>query len=478
MGPIDYSTNVQQPFQAALQGFSGGLAVKQALDAQEQAAIQKQAAQQMQRDVIAFANNPNRSASDYSSMIAKYPQLSEHYKRAFDVENPEKKANQVSQLSQVFAAVQSGKPDVAVELLQRQADASRASGDTKGAAGTEAMLRLVKMNPQGAQTAIGLALHAATGDDKFAEVLSKLGVEQRAAAKAPAELATAQANAVKTGAEATTAVVTAQNAPAKQQADIAATVAGTDEKRAQIKNISSQIVERAGRLGLDRDKFVADTQLRIAELNQKAGELPEGARKTVDDAAATGVASEQSVRQYTDLANRLTTQLGASWGAGGSAAEWLKKATGSQDAVTALRQEYTRIATTGVLKMLPPGPASDKDIQLAREGVPPATASPQVMAGYLRGMAKLAAYDAAMNSAKAEWVAQNKHQGNATRDLNVSGVQVPKGMTFAEFARQVVERKAAEITTQSTIQGASYGEWANRPAGAAVPNEQRPAGMD
>ena len=87
MGPIDYSTDVQTPFQAALQGFKDGAAVRQVRTQQDQQQVQLQQQQQMQTDLRALSTNPTPDA--VARMSVRYPQLSEQFKRSYDMLKPE-----------------------------------------------------------------------------------------------------------------------------------------------------------------------------------------------------------------------------------------------------------------------------------------------------------------------------------------------------------------------------------------------------
>jgi hypothetical protein len=238
-------------------------------------------------------------------------------------------------------------------------------------------------------------------------------------------------------------------------------------KKADLENkeLISKAADRYARLGLDIDTFTTGTKIKIAELRQKFGELPDDARKLVNEGAVTAAGAEQAVAQYADLAQKIDG-LGGSWGAGSTAHEFLKRATGSEDAISGLKREYTRMASTGVLKLLPPGPASDKDVALAREGIPNANSSPEVMASYLRGMAKLSSYDAAFNNAKSEWVGAVKHLGTAKTDIEIDGVKVPAGTTFNAFARQFIEKKADQSYNAAITQRRSYMRFAKPTADA------------
>jgi hypothetical protein len=192
--PINYLMDVQSPIQAAVQGlqFGGALQKLQAdreLAAQQQADAQAKAQQQqqLQADLGALAANPNPTARDYAAVMAKYPQLSEQYKRTYDVMNAEQQQNKLSQATQVYAALQADQPEIAQQLLNEQATAARNSGLEEDAKAAETMAKLVKLNPATAKTTMGLGVAAILGPEKFGETFKTLGAEQRATELAPVE---------------------------------------------------------------------------------------------------------------------------------------------------------------------------------------------------------------------------------------------------------------------------------------------------
>ena len=88
-----------------------------------------------------------------------------------------------------------------------------------------------------------------------------------------------------------------------------------------------------------------------------------------------------------------------------------------------------------MLDSLPPGVASDSDIQVAMEAFPDDTANPELIATFMRGMAKLQGQEAILNERKAEWVQKIGNLGAPTTDITVTGIEVPSGTTFNEFLR-------------------------------------------
>ncbi len=463
MQPMDYRIQVQNPFEGAIQGVQAGFNLSNAMDqsaarqqdlAQKQYALEQQ--KQMQADLGVLAEKQNPSAQDFAAITTKYPTLAEHFKNTWSMLNTDQQKNRLSQATQVYAALNAGKPEIAKDLLTKQVEAARNAGQDKDAQNAETMLKMVDLHPNVALNSAGLMLSSVLGPEKFASTFSTLS-------KLPSEIATGEATAAKTSAEAKQKAFEAANTP--QRLDLE-----NRYKGAEIRNLDSQIGERAGRLGLDRDKLQSETELKLYELNQKTNpalNLEGDAKKIINDSAVASVAADQSANQMLDLAGRLEKQ-GGGYGAFGSASEWVKKQTGNQDALTQMRQEYTRIRSSQVSKMLPPGAASDKDVSLAMQGFPPDTADVKTMASFLRGMSKLSAYTAVTENAKAEWVNAVGHLGKPKTDINVDGVNVPAGSTFTDFAKQYLGAKVEQKQTQQAqaqVQSRSYMRYAN-PQGA------------
>lgn len=451
MDPINYSVDVQTPFQAGMAGYQAGAAIRndQLQQQQQQLAMQQQ--QQQRATLQALMSNPNPTAKDYADATILIPGMKDQFKQSWDMRNTDQQQNDLSHSAQVYAALQGGQPDVAAKILTDRAAALRSSGNTADAQHAETMAGVVQAHPDLAKTMVGMQLASIPGGDKVINGATGLGTEDRAQSEEAAKQAALDAEARIKGAQAATA-------PQTEAQKLQASIWGNA-------NLKSQIEERAARLGLDKDRLTSETQAKILEMNQKFGQLPDDARSLVNSSSLAATSGEQAVQQYQQLAGKIDA-LGGSWGTGSSAKEFLKRATGNEDAVSALKREYTRMASQGVIKLLPPGPASDKDIANAKEGIPDANAAPDVMSSYLRGMAKLSAYDAVLNNAKAEWVGQVQHLGRAKTDIVVDGTRVPAGTTFNDFARSYLASKADALNAAATVGGRSYMRFALPAAGA------------
>ena len=191
--PFNYMLNVPDPTQSVMGGVQNALNISNMMS-------QRKTQAQMDSDLGALSQNPTPSA--LASMMVKYPSLSENFKKTYDVLSSEQKDSRIKQASQVYAAMQAGKPEVAQQLLLEQAAAARNAGMEQDAQAAETVAELVKLNPATAETSTGLLLASAMGPDKFAETFTKLQGERREAELQPSKLTESQAKAQKAAVEA------------------------------------------------------------------------------------------------------------------------------------------------------------------------------------------------------------------------------------------------------------------------------------
>jgi hypothetical protein len=445
--PYDYSINVQSPFEAAVSGLKLGATIADIRTQQEAAAKAQERQNMLNQGLQALISNPNPTARDFTNIAMLLPEKEAASMRAnWDTLNKDQQDNELRFGGQVMSAFSTGAPQVGINLLEQRAEAEDNAGRADRAKAYRTYAEIAKTNPSAAQKTIGIMLAGVPGGDKVLESSIK-------ALKAPAEVRTGEAGAIEKE------LVTA-NTPTRLALENANT-------GAQIRNIDSQIADRSGRLALDRDKLQTDVEMKLFELGQTGGKLDADARKIVNDATIAAVGSEQSAGRMLDLAGRIESAQGGK-GALTKASEWFAGATGRQDEWTQMRQEYTRLRNTQAIKSLPPGPATDKDIQMALKGFPEETANAQTIGSFLRGMAKLQQFEAAAKSAEAEWVNSTGSLGRAKTDINIGGIQVPAGTTFVDFMRQYGEQRAQGLAAQqaNVVTGQrGYMRWANPQTG-------------
>jgi hypothetical protein len=237
---------------------------------------------------------------------------------------------------------------------------------------------------------------------------------------------------------------------------------GVEGKVWETANVRSTIEDRAARLSFDKDKALSDYQAKLTERGDALAKLPESAVKLVTDSTLAATVAEQSASSMDTLATEFD-KLGGGYGGFGTAAEAMAKLTGNQDAMTRARQEFLRLKNSAVVRSLPPGPATDRDIALFSKGFPEETADSKYLASFLRGMAKVQRREAVIETAKADWVEANGGLLRNKRDTEIAGVRVPAGAKFEAFVNKFAERKASEKAAEAaigSIQSRPYMRWA------------------
>jgi len=256
MRPIDYTLDVQSPFESALGGFRLGAGVAEIQAAQQRRELERKALEQAQTAQTELANlfkNPNATAADYERVAAFLPKdQAAIVTQGFERKTKEQQQADLRIGGEVYTAIKSGNIDVAKRRLTEKAIALRNSGRESEAKAAEDSLELINLNPTGAQTTIGLYMARLPGGKEFLESADKTLSTQRAEALQPSALTEARAKADEAVAKAITAQATATNAPAMAKAD-------ADLKAAQ-----------AAKAAVDA-KFAE--QITLADLKKKAADL-------------------------------------------------------------------------------------------------------------------------------------------------------------------------------------------------------------
>ncbi len=217
--PYNYMLNLPNPSRSLMESVQGGLGLAVAKSELERSRLARETQAQLNADLGSLAANPTPDA--ITSMMAKYPQLSEGFKRIYDTQTAEKRQADIDYTSQVYAALEAGQNDVARQLLEDRAEAQRNSGLEDDAKASETMARLINVNPETAQTIGGIYLASAMGPEDFAETFGKLQSERRTADLYPTLQKLKQAELRKAKSEADVAAVEAKYADRLQEAQLA-----------------------------------------------------------------------------------------------------------------------------------------------------------------------------------------------------------------------------------------------------------------
>jgi hypothetical protein len=144
-----------------------------------------------------------------------------------------------------------------------------------------------------------------------------------------------------------------------------------------------------------------DIQRLTAE--QKKTELGAGDKKYIRAVSDEADVAGSQVSTLLGLANDYsrTRPMG---GVGGKAMDKWKATFGTQDEVSRIKTQFQSVVNTNIINSLPPGVASDKDIEMAKSGYMNNSWSAEQIEEFLRGQAKLSAFVAEKKNAKAKWV--------------------------------------------------------------------------
>lgn len=426
MLPYNYIIDTPSPIDSFMKGVDQAQSIQDKRAAQQSEILKQQKARaeqeqqvKMRQELANLSKIENPTSQDYARVSTRYPALAENFKNILAPLNEEQRQNKIDNALQVYAALNSGRADIAKSLISKQIEAAKNAGNKQEVDGNTVISKIIEGSPSDARATAGLFLSAAMGPEKFALVNDSL-------IKTPGDV----------------------------------------QKTAnEITNLQSQIAERAARLNLDKDKLQTETELKLYELDQKkntALKLDSSAEKIINESAANSVVADQSANSMRDLASRLE-KSGGGYGAFSSASEWLKNTTGNQDAMSELRREYLRIRNSQVMSMLPPGSASDKDIDFAKSGFPAENSDTATLARFLKGLAKIQDYAAVSDGMKAEWVNEVGNLGKTRKDTEIDGVKVPAGTSFIQFAAKNIAGRAKnklQENNKSVVQQRGYMKYA------------------
>lgn len=435
--PNSYALNIPDPTQSVLAGVQGGANMANTLTSSQwakddrataQAAAQAAAAKQqaLERQLAEVSKNP--TADKINQMMIAHPGLSESLKAVHGNISTQESTAAVNAMSPIFAAYQNKQPGIAGDLLEQQRVAAANTGDYKKAAAIETLLKLHDADPAAAQASIGVRLGTLGGLDKFATVAETL-------AKTPGEVSLL-------GGQAAEAVAKGVAAPETIRTETKLKKAQTEQSKADayLHTEQARNVAKSQKLNEDEAKAKIDIEwAKIALDRDKLKELPPAVYTDVTKSVTAATDASLTAKKMSDLA----VKFGAVTDKGASASinEFLRDAVGTQDEITRTRAEFDRLRNSTVLKNLPPGPATDKDIDFAAKGYPSNNASPEYIGSYLRGMAKIQLAEAAQHEARAAWLTNRHSLGSANADGEIGGIPVTKGMKFNDYAKLYIAKE-------------------------------------
>jgi hypothetical protein len=189
--------------------------------------------------------------------------------------------------------------------------------------------------------------------------------------------------------------------------------------------------------------FIDNPRARLVQINP-------GKKDTFDYNEANNLATELN-RKSTSLSN-LAYRIGeADLTAGfrGKVTEYIKQVAGTQDIETAIRKEYDLVVKSGMLKYLPPGVASDKDVALVLQGLPDTFTDGETARRYIMGLAKLQRQQAKYQQERISYAKDNSGDMSGFLDGQ-------KNKAMQEYRGSFEQLATADPNVQKAYDNAKY----------------------
>ncbi|WP_313063405.1 phage DNA ejection protein [Atlantibacter hermannii] len=212
----------------------------------------------------------------------------------------------------------------------------------------------------------------------------------------------------------------------------------------------------AQRLALDQQEFglkLQQAQMKAQELIDGAPELSVNMEKAIEKSVNDATASNNSADSMMALAQQFRQEKPTT-GLFGNATNMFAKVTGTDTALRDLRIRQNALVNNQVLRFLPPGPATDRDVEIVRQGAPTDMDNPEVVARWLEAMSNLERRSAQFNDFKSEWMSANGNPGQSRKGGQILGMDVQKGESLGSAAKRYMAQTpiASSTPTRPTAQ--------------------------
>ena len=208
----------------------------------------------------------------------------------------------------------------------------------------------------------------------------------------------------------------------------------------------------AQRLALDQQEFgfkMQQAQEKAQQLISEAPKLSVNMEKGIETAVNNATASANSANSMSALAQQFRAEKPTT-GLFGNAQNMFAKLTGSDTTLRDLRIRQNALVNSQVLKFLPPGPATDKDVEIVRQGAPTDMDNPETVARWLDAMANLERRNAQFNEFKAEWMSANGNPGQSRNGGQILGLDVKKGESLGSAVKRYMSMNTDAAPAQDS----------------------------
>ncbi|RAA25199.1 hypothetical protein DN523_10175 [Burkholderia multivorans] len=212
------------------------------------------------------------------------------------------------------------------------------------------------------------------------------------------------------------------------------------------------------------DRFGNQVGTPMLKTDPFGGPLSESQQKYVNDAQNAALTAQQTYQKTNALLNQLANAPEFSAGLGATFNDWLAKATGNPYEGQQLRNQLKQFVNSTILNELPPGSASDKDVQLVRNGTPSDTADKKTWKAYLSAVANVQQAAAVAAQIRADYLTANRGSlGPLMQPATIRGRQFPAGASLDKVLNGDTQNSASP--SRSALIAAAQAELARRRGG-------------
>lgn len=354
---MNYTINTGNPGASFMQGaeqvanfanMQATVQAKQQEAAAMQAAAERKAYQQKRFQEV--SQNPTSSATQ--KLLLEFPELAEQTERALKSLSATEKQSAMQIKYMVRTALKQGKPEIAIQELDRMIDAAKNSGDTAMLQKLEIEKDGLQASPNGARLVAESFLFSEMGKD-YADMAAKEGEEERKQEMQPSALKKSEADAEK-------AAVAAKFAESQAVMDLEKS--GWDIKKIQNDmQVSRQNVAiAAANAAVNRANSATAQQEAQIKLQQLVEKRDETVRTKVSEAETARAGIDNSLNTAQRILNTPLSVVGAAAGPISSRMPTISQSTSDFEASVKNLKDQVSMARIGEMK----GVLTDKDMEI------------------------------------------------------------------------------------------------------------------
>ena len=173
--------------------------------------------------------------------------------------------------------------------------------------------------------------------------------------------------------------------------------------------------------------------------------------KVAEDAYSKSENAAAGMQKIDSIAEEILRTDFAAEGAFGSFTEFVKGILGTQGGVSVWKTKFKGFINSEVVNNLPPGVASDKDIQLARSGFPDENWDKDALLQWMAGYRKQLMYSSAYFNAKAEYLTETGSQSGFRKEWLASEAYRSTEADVKSFSYGGGSAAVEETATQNEV---------------------------